>query len=122
MTFSAAQPVMPTLEEQTKANTPGDTAPPAEVEAADKGPGSEDDDKEADRHERAVVAAAMRLLQQARKRSTRTDSTDDGSVLRLDAGGKLDKVSRTTLGGARVPATLTRTGVLNYRRGDGSVR
>jgi hypothetical protein len=79
------------------------------------------DAKLMDKHERAVVAAAMRLLQHARKRSTRTDS-DDGTVLRLDGGGKLDKVARTTLGGARVPATLTRTGVLNYRRGDGTVR
>ena len=43
------------------------------------------------------------------------------NVLRLD-GGKLDKAARTQLGGVRVPATLTRTGVLNYRRGDGTVR
>lgn len=43
-------------------------------------------------------------------------------VMRIDARGKLDKVARTTLGGARVPATLTRTGVLKYRKADGTIR
>lgn len=86
------------------------------------GEASEEAQKNLDKHERAMMAATMRLIQSARKQSARTDSTEDGSVLRLDGGGKLDKVTRTTLGGARVPATLTRTGVLNYRRGDGTVR
>lgn len=126
MTFSAAQPVMPSLEEQEKANTPPDTDGKlsAEVEGADTGPGSADDDeKEADRHERAVVAAAMRLLQHARKRSARTDSADDdGYSMRVDAGGRLDKASRTSLGGAIVSATLGRVGVVKYRMKDGSVR
>ncbi|MBA3833605.1 MAG: DUF2213 domain-containing protein [Chthoniobacterales bacterium] len=81
---------------------------------------AEDAQKTLDKHERAVMTAAMRLLQHARK--TRTDSTDVGAVNRLDAGGKLSKAARTTLGGARVPATLTRTGVLKYRQGDGTVR
>lgn len=99
----------------------GDSPPDGGVLDTDGNDGKDDLAKEQDRHERAVMAAAMRLLQHARKQATRTDSSDD-TVLRLDGGGKLDKVSRTTLGGARVPATLTRTGVLNYRRGDGTVR
>ncbi len=36
--------------------------------------------------------------------------------------GKLGKVDRTQLGGARVPARLSRTGVLTYRNPDGTVR
>jgi hypothetical protein len=41
--------------------------------------------------------------------------------IRLDAG-KLGKAKRTPQGGARIPATLTRTGILEYRRADGTVR
>jgi uncharacterized protein len=40
---------------------------------------------------------------------------------RFDAG-RLGKASRTPQGGARVPAALTRTGILEYRRADGSIR
>lgn len=36
--------------------------------------------------------------------------------------GRLGKVDRTQVGGARVPARLSRTGVLTYRNPDGSVR
>jgi hypothetical protein len=40
---------------------------------------------------------------------------------RFDAG-RLGKIERTPQGGARVPAALTRTGVLPYRNQDGSTR
>ena len=40
---------------------------------------------------------------------------------RFDAG-RLGKIERTPQGGARVPAALTRTGVLPYRNADGSTR
>ena len=42
--------------------------------------------------------------------------------IRLDAGGKLGKVERTPQGGARISASLARTGVLTYRNADGSTR
>lgn len=42
--------------------------------------------------------------------------------LRLDFIGRLDGARRTPQGGLRVPANLTRTGVLSYRNADGSVR
>lgn len=42
--------------------------------------------------------------------------------IRLDAGGKLGKVERTPQGGARISASLARTGVLTYRNPDGSTR
>jgi hypothetical protein len=42
-------------------------------------------------------------------------------VLRFDFG-KLAKATRTPAGGVLVPAGLTRSGVLEYRRADGSIR
>lgn len=46
----------------------------------------------------------------------------DGEVLRIDRSTRLGKVQRTQVGGARVPARLSRTGVLVYRNPDGSQR
>jgi hypothetical protein len=43
------------------------------------------------------------------------------SEIRLDAG-RLGKIERTPQGGIRVPAALTRTGVLEYRNPDGTTR
>jgi uncharacterized protein len=43
------------------------------------------------------------------------------SALRFDAG-KLGKAQRTPQGGARIPAALTRVGVLAYRREDGTIQ
>ena len=43
------------------------------------------------------------------------------TVLRLDYARLDGKAERTPQGGLRVPARLTRTGVLTYRRADGSV-
>lgn len=43
------------------------------------------------------------------------------AVKRFDAG-RLGKVERTPQGGVRVPAALTRTGILTYRNPDGSTR
>lgn len=42
-------------------------------------------------------------------------------AIRFDAG-RLGKIERTPQGGARIPAALTRVGVLNYRNADGSTR
>jgi hypothetical protein len=42
-------------------------------------------------------------------------------AIRFDAG-RLGKIERTPQGGARIPAALTRTGVLNYLNADGSTR
>lgn len=42
--------------------------------------------------------------------------------IRLDAAGKLGKIERTPQGGARIPASLTRAGVFEYRQPDGSMR
>lgn len=42
-------------------------------------------------------------------------------AIRFDAG-RLGKIERTPQGGARIPAALTRVGVLNYTNADGSTR
>jgi len=58
----------------------------------------------------------------ANARETRCDdaSTQVGAVaLRFDAG-TIGKLERTPTGGVRVPARVTRTGVLEYRRQDGT--
>lgn len=51
-------------------------------------------------------------------RAVRLDAAD--SLRRM--GGRLGKAVRTSLGGARVPARLGRTGVLTYRNEDGTLR
>jgi HK97 family phage prohead protease len=75
-----------------------------------------DGDPEDTRRKR--VSQAGRELALARRR--RTDA-DEVSVLRLDVG-RLGKCERTQMGGIRVPARLTRTGVLSYRLPDGTTR
>src|SRR5687768_4092559 len=42
-------------------------------------------------------------------------------AIRFDAG-RLGKIERTPQGGARIPAALTRTGVLTYTNADGTTR
>lgn len=51
----------------------------------------------------------------------RTDSAE-GSESRFDFIGSVGKFTRTAVGGIVVPARLTRTGILEYRRPDGTVR
>ncbi len=46
-------------------------------------------------------------------------TTIDASALRFDAG-TIGKLERTPVGGVRVPARVTRSGVLEYRRQDGT--
>lgn len=55
----------------------------------------------------------------------RTDSVDvpDGCVLRMDRGPvRLDRAELTPAGGRRIPARLSRTGVLVYMNADGTTR
>jgi hypothetical protein len=42
--------------------------------------------------------------------------------LRYDSAGRLGRVERTQQGGARVPASLTRSGIFTYQNPDGSTR
>lgn len=65
---------------------------------------------------KSVSAAASAL---AKSKQSRTDAGE--TVQRLDRSS-LGKVKRTQVGGARVPARLSRTGVLEYRNPDGSKR
>lgn len=66
------------------------------------------------------VSNAGRLLAQARK--PRSDAREDGAVARFDFIGRVGKFERTQVGGIRVKARLTRTGILEYRRPDGTIR
>lgn len=64
---------------------------------------------------------AGRTLSRARRRSDARD--DEGEqVARFDYIGSLGKFERTSVGGIRVPARLTRTGILEYRLPNGKVR
>jgi len=76
---------------------------------------ADETDPEAQRRER--ISNAGRLLSQAK---TRTDAAD--IEVRTDFIGSVGKFSRTQVGGVCVPARLTRTGILEYRRPDGTVR
>jgi len=68
----------------------------------------------------ARVSNAGKLLA---SRKVRTDAADDpDAVTRFDFLGSVGKFEKTQVGGLRVPARLTRTGVLPYRRPDGTVR
>lgn len=69
---------------------------------------------------KARVSSAGKLL--AASRQPRTDAADEDSVNRFDFIGSVGKFERTQVGGLRIPARLTRTGVLQYRRPDGSIR
>ncbi len=80
------------------------------IEAEPKSP-------EEKRREKASNAAR----ELARSRYNRTDAADD-DVHRFDFVGNLGKFSRTPTGGLKVPARLTRTGVLEYRKPDGTIR
>lgn len=51
----------------------------------------------------------------------RSDADETDTVRRFDYG-TLGNVQRTAVGGIKVPARLTRTGVLEYRKPDGTVR
>lgn len=61
------------------------------------------------RGEPGRASATFRVVSAAAQRVTRIDV------------GRLDKFERTPSGGLRIPADLTRVGVLNYRGPDGSV-
>jgi hypothetical protein len=79
--------------------------------------------EETEEERRERLAKAGKDLASARKRrSDAGDDNDDETVRRFDYYGRLGKVERTQVGGIRVPARLTRTGVLEYRLPDGSVR
>lgn len=68
--------------------------------------------------QRKTVSDAGRALRMARK--TRIDANE--TFQRFDQVGRAGRVRRTQVGGIRVDARLTRTGVLTYVLPDGSVR
>lgn len=72
--------------------------------------------------QRERISNAGRALAQARR--TRTDANEDATQLvhRYDFLGTVGKLKRNQVGGIRVPANVTRTGILNYRRPDGTMR
>lgn len=76
---------------------------------------------EATRRRERLGNAARELAKQRGKRSTRTDAADT-DVERFDFFGTVGKFTRTQVGGIRVPARLTRTGILEYKRKDGTIR
>lgn len=86
--------------------------PADEDSLVDAGP-----DEETRRRER--LGNAAREL--AKQRRARTDATDN-DVERFDFFGTVGKFTRTQVGGIRVPARLTRTGILEYKRPDGTIR
>jgi hypothetical protein len=78
---------------------------------------AEEADEETVKRERASNAA--RLLASRKASLVRVDADD---VEHFDFLGNLSKFERTQVGGLRVPARLTRTGVLQYRQPDGTIR
>lgn len=79
---------------------------------------SEDEEAQRQRVSRAASdLAKARAKKRAAMAATRTDS-----VQRFDMGGRLRKAQPTSIGGAYIPARLSRIGVLEYRMADGSVR
>jgi HK97 family phage prohead protease len=83
-----------------------------------------EEDPELQRRER--VSNAGRALAAARLSKAvegRTDAADGGGEHnRFDFLGTISKFTRTQVGGIRVPARLTRTGILEYRLPDGKIR
>jgi HK97 family phage prohead protease len=80
-------------------------------------------DPDAQRRER-LGNAARTLAKQRRARmgtNARTDAAES-DVERFDFFGTVGKYTRTQVGGIRVPARLTRTGILEYKRSDGTIR
>lgn len=75
------------------------------------------------RHRAAVRRAATATA--PAEAAERTDQVDvpDGHVLRMDRMPiRLDRFDRTSVGGHRIPARLSRTGVLTYFNADGTKR
>lgn len=79
-----------------------------------------DTDAETQRRER-LGNAARELAKQRKRTASRTDAADT-DVERFDFFGTVGKYTRTQVGGIRVPARLTRTGILEYKRPDGTIR
>lgn len=67
------------------------------------------------------LAKARARVQAAKAAAARTDAGEGETVLRYD-GSRLGKAERTQVGGARIQARLSRTGILVYRNADGSTR
>jgi hypothetical protein len=70
------------------------------------------------------ISRAARELGYSRRRAVRTDAAEleEGEVGRFDFVGSMGKFERTQVGGLRVPARLTRTGVLEYKQPNGTIR
>jgi hypothetical protein len=78
-----------------------------------------DVDPEAKRAE--YLSNAGRALAKHRN-AARVDSSDEPFEDRFDYMGTIKSFTRTQVGGIRVPARVTRTGILEYRRPDGTMR
>jgi len=71
------------------------------------------------RSKREELSSAGKQLASAR----RSDANEDTEVVqRFDVYGTMGRVQQTSSGGIRVPARLTRTGVLEYKQADGTIR
>lgn len=108
-------------DEDALADTP-ETRAALEAATGQRGLGTIDPTDEAKR--KAATSDAARTLAAARKATEqKLDAKDQDRVqhLHFDRVGDLGKVERTQVGGIRVPARLTRTGVLHYPQPDGSV-
>jgi hypothetical protein len=67
-------------------------------------------------------AHMIKKLREESEARVNTDATESGE-LRMDVGPiDLRKFDRTPVGGVKIPARLSRTGVLTYRNTDGSLR
>jgi HK97 family phage prohead protease len=102
---------------------------PADENAGNEALNPEAEPEGEDEKQRKRVSAAAAELAKARARLrgkkaslTRTDAEEMRlDVMRLDTS-RLSKAERTSIGGFRIPARLTRTGVLVYRNPDGTER
>lgn len=70
---------------------------------------------------KAATSAAGKALAAARQPAQQKLDFGDDRIQHFDRFGDLGKVERTQVGGIRVPARLTRTGVLRYVLPDGTV-
>jgi HK97 family phage prohead protease len=79
---------------------------------------------ESEGRNRDLIISAARMLRSARKTTPaeRTDANDAELESRFDFLGSVSEFERTQVGGIRVKARISKIGVLQYRKPDGSIR